>query len=351
MKEFSSLLAILVGVSIFAAADSPLPGASGKRQSTEPIPVYTNAPTTCPLNAFDQCSPLKLLTWNVNLMTSYDFFEFLMWWFGGQDMNDPEIRAEEITQYMVKRDYHIVVLQEMGDQYLRDVVNKGMREAGYYMTPVLGEGWKWLLYGRLFNGGVMVYSKAPILEMREFVFPMPAGNQGWCAVGAWYIKVPTRSGNLHVFGLHLQTVQNNADNEYKGLVKHYDYLGKVKNQLNIPSHEAVIYMGDFNSDAGRQDGEAEGDEYFQILLETLVSRQAADFVKTSLPYSFDIYENEMAKGKGPYRGTLDNILCDKRHVCPVSGYMTILQANQSRSRLGVMSDHYPVEGILYFTHY
>ncbi|WP_422134786.1 endonuclease/exonuclease/phosphatase family protein [Endozoicomonas sp. ALD040] len=349
MKEFSALLALLFGVSILAVAGSPLPDASGKRKSMESIPVYTSPPTTCPLSVSDQCLPLKLLTWNVNLMTSYDFFEFLMWWFGSQDMNDPEMRAQEIAHYMSKRDYHIVSLQELGDQYLRDVVNEGMRQAGYYMTPVLGEGWEWLLYGRLFNGGVVIYSKAPILEMREFVFPMPAGNQGWCAVGAWYIKVPTQSGNLHVFGLHLQTVQTDSEDEYKGLIRHYDYLGEIKSKLNIPSHEAVIYMGDFNSDAGRKDGESEGGEYFQIMLETLFSRQAADFTNTSLPYSFDIHSNGMAKGKGPHQGTLDNILCDRRNVCPVSGYLRILQANQTNTRLGVLSDHYPVEGILYFT--
>ncbi|WP_252179004.1 endonuclease/exonuclease/phosphatase family protein [Endozoicomonas sp. 4G] len=348
MKEFSSLLALLFGLSAFAVADSTSQCTFGKRQRMESIPVYTGPPVVCPLNAFDQCSPLKLLTWNVNLMTSYDLFEFLMWWFGGQDMNDPELRAQEITQYLIEKDYHIVALQELADQHLRDVVNKGMREAGYYMTPVLGEGWKWLLYGRLFNGGVVVYSKAPILEMREFVFPMPAGNQGWCAVGAWYIKVPTYSGNLHVFGLHLQTIQTDSENEYKGLIRHYGYLEEIKNQLDIPSHEAVIYMGDFNSDAGRQGGEAGGDQYFQMLLETLVSRQVANFINSSLPYSFDIHDNAMAKGKGPKQSTLDYILCDKRNVCPVNGYMNILQANQSCTRLGVLSDHYPVEGVVYY---
>ncbi|WP_062268445.1 endonuclease/exonuclease/phosphatase family protein [Endozoicomonas arenosclerae] len=348
MKEFSPLLALLLWVSALVVADTEMLRIDDTRQSREPIPVNTNPPLTCPLNKSDQCSPLKLLTWNVNLMTSYDFFEFLIWWFGSQDMNDPELRAEEIAQYMVKRDYHIVALQEIADKYLRGVVNKEMRKAGYYMTPVLGEGWKWLLSGRLFNGGVVVYSKAPILEMREFVFPMPVGNQGWCAIGAWYVKVPTQSGNLHVFGLHLQTVQSDNEEEYKGLIKHYGYLKQIKNKLNIPRHEAVIYMGDFNSDAGRQDGMAQGDEYFQIMLETLVSRQAADFTNTSLPYSFDIHENEMAKGKTPL-GTLDNILCDKRNVCPINGYMKILHANQTSSRLGVLSDHYPIEGILYFT--
>ncbi|MGI9281438.1 MAG: endonuclease/exonuclease/phosphatase family protein [Endozoicomonas sp.] len=332
------------------AADSELQITSGHRQSWELIPVNTNPPMNCPLNASDQCSPLKLLTWNVNLMTSYDLFELLIWWFSHQDMNDPELRAEEIVQFLIKGDYHIIALQEIADRYLRMIVNQKMTKAGYYITPVIGEEWSWelLLAGRLFNGGVVLYSKAPILEAREFVFPTPAGAQGWCAIGTWYIKVPSESGHLHVFGLHLQTVENDSEKEYQGLIKHYDYLKRIKSTLNIPEDEAVIYMGDFNTDAGRQDGLAEGDSYFQIMLETLVSRQAANFTNSTLPYSFDIHENEMAKGKAPL-GTLDNILCDIRNICPITGYLKILNANQTRSRLGVLSDHYPIEGILYYT--
>ncbi|KEQ18810.1 endonuclease/exonuclease/phosphatase family protein [Endozoicomonas numazuensis] len=348
MKECRSLLALLFFMNMSLAADSGIQSVSVHRQSMEAIPVNTSPLMTCPLKACDQCLPLKLLTWNVNLMTSNDFFELLIWLFGNQDMNDPELRAREIAQYIIKKDYHIVALQEIADEYLRSVVNEEMKRAGYYMTPVLGQDWKWLLSGRLFNGGVVLYSKAPIVEMQEFVFPAPVGQQGWCAIGTWYIKVRSHSGNLHVFGLHLQTVQSDSEAEYKSLIRHYDYLNKVKSALNIPKREAVIYLGDFNSDAGRQDGMAQGDEYFQLMLETLDSQQAADFANTSLPYSFDIYGNEMAKGKTPL-GTLDNILCDRRNVCPITGYMKILHANQTRSRLGVLSDHYPIEGILYFT--
>ena len=58
----------------------------------------------------------------------------------------------------------------------------------------------------------------------------------------------------------------------------------------------------------------------------------------------------MAFKKKPL-GTLDNILCDHGHVCPEGGFLQIKRFDiegNSGLHLQELSDHFPIEGILYF---
>ena len=313
------------------------------------------APGYCSAKKPDKCGkPLRVLTWNVNLMSSIDPVEFFLRVLGGQDMNEPEKRAEEVADLLVGWAYDIVVLQEVADPFLRAVINQKMAAAGYHVTDVLGGNWLsgWAFSLQILNGGVVIYtrvsSEGESVESKEFIFPRPVGTQGWCAVGCMYVKVPLNMGYLHVVGLHLQTVQSNSQEEYEGLTLHHRYLKKIIRELDIPAHEPVLYIGDFNTNAGEQVEKTDGDQYFQNMLKTLNAKEAAEYLKETLPYSFDPDRNQMAKGKTP-KGTLDNVLCDKGHICPVGGYLKIFHTNGTKTPLGVHSDHYSLEGILYFS--
>ena len=72
--------------------------------------------------------------------------------------------------------------------------------------------------------------------------------------------------------------------------------------------------------------------------------------QNSLPFSFNVVNNTMAFKKTPL-GTLDNILCSSDHLCPEKGALRIKRFDVDDNNalaLKELSDHFPIEGELYF---
>lgn len=298
----------------------------------------------------------NVITWNVNLMTDAYIEQLYLKYIAGQDMNNPTARARLIADKLSSKNVDLMVLEEFMDQDLRDIVIGELKKAGYYHSDILGGGyldnWEYL-----YNGGVMVFSRHPVEVEDELVLPA-VGTQRAGAIGIKYVKLrPVFGRVVHVFAVHLQTIQHNSENEHKNLRWQIDELKRYKSEKKISKNDIVLFIGDFNANSGNKSdyslellAESKPYDDFKYLCDQLNAREVAPF-QNSLPFSFNNVNNSMAVGKNPL-GTLDNILCAKDYICPVGGFMKISRFDVDQEQEGLkfdeLSDHYPIEGMLFF---
>ena len=292
---------------------------------------------------------LSGLTWNVNLLGDQAYDYYYLKHLKGQDMNEPTKRARIIGDRIIETASDVVVLQELVDQELREIVNEKLKAAYYNHTEVLGMNTS--LRDFWFNGGVVIYSRFPILEEDELVLSC-YGDQGAAAVGIKYVKLRLQDRSAHIFGVHLQTIEQDADEEHETLIHQVTQLKEFMTRKVDVEQDIVLVLGDFNANGGNKGKNFTGREEdrphedFEKILKMLNAREAG-FYKPEIEFSFDPERNEMAKGKFP-TGTLDNIICINDYICPGHGIMEVFRFDGSDTYLGELSDHYAVKGIFYY---
>ena len=198
----------------------------------------------------------KVITWNVNLMADAFYEKLMLSYFGGQEMNNPLERAKLIADVLEEGQYDIIVLEEFVDEDLRaPVEQKLIDENGYYHSQLLGASYfvlKNLLY--IYNGGVMIFTRQPIVEEDELVLSA-VGLQRSAAIGVKYVKLKSIYGNfIHIFAVHLQSIQHGWDSEHESLRRHASLLRDFKQSKKIPADDIVLFVGDFNANAGNKSG-------------------------------------------------------------------------------------------------
>lgn len=144
-----------------------------------------------PFKPSETNSTIKLLTFNTQLLPALI------------SQNKPEQRAIGIADFIIRRKYDIVCLQEVFAQGSRNELVKRLKDEYPYMVvrsggQLLGEG-----------SGLFVASKLPILKYKFYPFNNGIGSDAWCQKGLLSIKfdlsalVPNRS--LFVHTTHLQS--------------------------------------------------------------------------------------------------------------------------------------------------
>lgn len=99
------------------------------------------------------------------------------------------------------------------------------------------------------NGGVIIFSRWPILFEDEYDYRNCDNNAGDCfaAKGVLYTKINKLGKNYHVFGTHMEAGGGVNDNNIK-----MEQFGEQRDFIasqNIPVNEAVILGGDMNTSA------------------------------------------------------------------------------------------------------
>ena len=291
--------------------------------------------------------PFHVITWNVNLMSSWTIAQWFLYYFDHQDMNDILTRAQIIANNLKQKNYDIIALQELADHASKKIIDSILAEAGYYSSEMLGEKQShlgWAIY--LFNGGITLYSKHPFQALEYHFFSRPAGLQYYMPKGAIYGKVKAGDKVIHVFNVHLQSIHEGKSIEYEVQRTHLNDLRDLIKSKHYEPDEHIFVMGDFNIDSQNYLPVSPGDAPFNTVLKTLRASEAVPFDNCTKMISFDPAENAMAKGKFPL-GTLDNILCLNSRTCPYSGSKRIFRFEDTQTRLKELSDHYPVEALIY----
>ena len=292
-------------------------------------------------------SPLRVITWNVNLMSSWTIAQWFLYYCDHQDMNDILTRAELIAKNLAHENYDIIALQELGDHASKRIIDYILIQAGYYSSEILGERQShlgWSIY--LFNGGITLYSKYPFQTLEYHFFSRPAGLQYFMPKGAVYGKINIGGRVIHVFNIHLQSIYQGKVVEYEVQRAHLNDLRNLLHSKHYDDNDHVFVMGDFNFDAENYLKISHEDSLFYAALKTLEASEAVPFDSCTKLISFNPDENNMAKGKFP-SGTLDNILCLNSPVCPYAGSKRIFRFEDTQTRLKELSDHYPMEAFIY----
>jgi endonuclease/exonuclease/phosphatase family metal-dependent hydrolase len=297
---------------------------------------------------------LTLTTYNVNLMPEIPFVGVT------SNLNNPNFRAKNIPPYLKGND--VVACQEAMGSNSRKILDDGMRtEELIYQTPNLSPPLWALLRLKFICGGVKLYSKCPFsAEPKLFYFDRSFGLEGFGNKGIVYVPIEKEDMKFNIFATHMQSVNIGSPEESQQSVvlkEHINQFSEFVDSLEIPANEPVIYMGDFNCNGGSACTTTNSDDIYGVnkhplyddLLDKLNAEPVAKYDVTSEPFSFDPFENKMAKGKSSHGETLDHILCSKAHKRPAYGSTSILKIeHENPSGINELSDHYPVQAMLTF---
>lgn len=266
---------------------------------------------------------ISILTYNVQLMPFYANVV--------DDLNQPSVRAKDLPAKIAN--YDVVILEELFDHDLRDKVKEGMKPYYPYHTKSIDDG----SIAKVWTGGVLIFSKWPIINEKQIVYQASAHEDNLAAKGAVYAAI-NKSGKIyHVIGTHLQA--GSDDEEKKAKHKQLEELVNFVDTLNIPKTDPLLLGGDFNINQFGNDI----DELLSMLRVRL-------FDNVGYRYSYDGTINTMAVSKNKSR--LDYVFYSNLHAIPLvaTNKVFILRDldNEKMWPKFDMSDHFPTASYFEF---
>ncbi|EDK26760.1 putative phospholipase C precursor [Vibrionales bacterium SWAT-3] len=123
----------------------------------------------------------------------------------------------------------------------RDILFNKLADEYPYRTEVVGGK-----SNALYDGGVVTFSRHPIIETDSIVFEHCTGTDCYADKGVVYTKINKDGEIYHIFNTHLASFNTPSAKRLRRL-----QLGLMRTFMltkGIPANEAVIYAGDFNID-------------------------------------------------------------------------------------------------------
>lgn len=264
--------------------------------------------------------------------------------------NTPVKMPSAITKY--NNNIDVVTIDEAFARRQRPKIIENMEKYGFtHHTNVLG-----LNSSKAWSGGVMVFSKYPIVKTKEYIYKNYSKKDGNAAKGVLYAQI-NKDGKLYnIFATH-----TNASYTFGGKTrlpmddegrlarkKQFVELKKFIDQQNIPSNQPVIIVGDMNVDMISENGKP-GDEYHNMLETLNATHPRVIGGKYTLDRNTNVYVDP---NDGPPQ-YLDYALYSNSHQKPQTAYNRPVCLKASGKdvckKLGYdqeISDHYPL-----FTHW
>lgn len=158
--------------------------------------------------------------------------------FVAQDIR-PRFRL--IPQYI--KHYDVVLLQEVFDASAIHLLNS-LAEDYPYQTKILDGP-----TANLFNGGVVIISKHPIVQEADKVFSTCNGADCLANKGVKYAEIVKDGEHFHFFATHLASFDSIESKNSR--LHQLETIQQFIQRFSIPPHEKVIIGGDFNIDKVR----------------------------------------------------------------------------------------------------
>jgi len=140
----------------------------------------------------------------------------------------------------------IVVFNEDFEQLADKHLRSNMKKEGFlHTTKVLGsKAIGKIIKGKMkiSNGGVVVFSKWPIVHTEEKIYKICGGPDCIAAKGVLYVKINKKGKIYHIFATHPQSGQSHRNELEKQLETLKDFIL----EQNIAKNEPVIIAGDMN---------------------------------------------------------------------------------------------------------
>ncbi|KAF9347462.1 hypothetical protein BGX26_001041 [Mortierella sp. AD094] len=309
--------------------------------STSILPLALAAVATVPSFTAAANVTLSVLTNNLYFMSEILYPNW------GQRTRAQLVASSDYVKY-----HDILVFEECWDSDPCGILRDGLRSQYPYQTPTVGStksGWDSTSgsYSSTIpeNGGVVIMSKWPITQKRQFIYKDACGADWWSLKGFAYVEINYQGANVHVFGTHTQSDDTScssgqaASDRASQLSSMRSYI----DSLNIPSNELVIMAGDFNIDRNSAE--------YASTLTRLNANQAGTF--DGFPYTWDPKTNEIAHYNYPNDPSqyIDFVFTDKKHKAVKSMVQTSLYVKSPEYTIQNVayheySDHYPVQTLI-----
>lgn len=261
---------------------------------------------------------LDVLSYNTQLMPFYTRVV--------NKLNHPGTRANDIPDKISSFD--AVILEELFDRDLRNQITNKMKLQYPYFTNVAGN-----MPSKLLTGGVMIFSKWPILEERQITYSSGNGFDDFAAKGVSYAKINKAGMIYHIFGTHLQA-NNKPEDRAARFLQIYE-LNNFINAISIPKNEPVILGGDFNTDEFAEDI-------------TILKHNLSVTIEKNIGYRYSIDPSINSMSTSKVKSRLDYIFYRTDHLKPktVWNKVWILRDLDNLSMWPDfdLSDHFPVAG-------
>lgn len=154
---------------------------------------------------------------------------------GASSISDRFVR---VPQYVRGND--VVIFSEAFDNSARAQLTERMRADYPYYSAVVDSPWA------IEDGGVMIFSRWPIVREQQIVYDRCNGSDCLSAKGAMYVELIKNGKAYHVLGTHTQAWNEGANRETR-----LYQLGRMRalaDSMGIPGFEPVLFGGDLNVD-------------------------------------------------------------------------------------------------------
>ncbi|KAG0286791.1 hypothetical protein BGZ98_004955 [Dissophora globulifera] len=281
---------------------------------------------------------------------------------GPEDLyNSANSRAGAIVNSDYIRGQDVVVLEGCFDNKACSVLIDGLKSRYPFRTPTVGDTTEnkgtWdstqgAPMTRFENGGIFIFSKWPILTLRQTIYKATCGADVYTNKGIAYAKLDHLASKtpIHIFGTDMQSNEESPiDTDIKcanGVAvqarqKALKELRAFIDEQNIPTNEPVIMVGGFNIEKDTEE--------FGLMLTALDASQPTTYEGNQ--WTWDTKTNEIASRlySSEQSKYIDFVLTDKKHKAANSSTQTCLQ-----EKYGYLddrkeySDHYPVQAKISF---
>jgi len=259
-------------------------------------------------------APLKVLTWNIQMLPTFPSVAALN---KGQAM-----RAPWIIDYLNASDYSIVCLQEVIDPKMTALLKEGLKKTFPYVVSADAKGG---FSGT--SGGILFASRIPIKYVDHIVYKNVKGVDALAEKGCVLVSGEHDGVPFQIAGTHLQAGFNEVKD--KQIPEIAGILQKHK-QEGTPQ----FLVGDMNIDTADKDR-------YALLLKTT---ETGDFpLDDPSPYTVDS-ENSWKEGKRKKGGgRIDHVLLNPRGTKSTITRQTVQRARREHEGKTIdLADHYGV---------
>ncbi|MBF0207625.1 MAG: sphingomyelin phosphodiesterase, partial [Oligoflexia bacterium] len=251
-----------------------------------------------------------------------------------QGAEDIKKRFRAIASSQILNGHDILIFNEAFNDGARSMLRSAIKNEYPYMTRII----KAPLYRHIINGGIFIASRWPIEIFDQYIYQHSGFPDSFAAKGVQYVKINKKGKYYHIFATHI-----NWDGHPEIRMQQLEEMRVFVDSKNIPSEEAVIIGGDFNTDPHFHPTDY---ERMLVLLNCDNPQRNPD------SFSCDPCRNaRLTPGDTNDRSLFDHILVQRGHLRPLSAQNNVVILKSAEDEMfGTLelSDHFPVEGIFRF---
>ena len=174
----------------------------------------------------------KIVSWNIQMLpNSLAFLSNAL-------RKKQCVRTPWIIDHCLKKDYDVIVFQEVFDLDIKRKLKKHLKNIYPYQVNTKTKA------GRMTSNGILIVSRFPMKYIDHVIYEKGAHSDGMAAKGCTLVEVDKEGLKFHIAGTHLQSGGSQA------AIMHRDLqFQEIRNLLdsNVTDQVPVFVMGDMNT--------------------------------------------------------------------------------------------------------